>query len=233
MVVHLATHRLFRLHYEAGLLPQNADVLDIGQVEWSGSAEGLLDDIIKYTQGERHKNLRAGLLQAAIDHDMFAIGRIYYDIFFSPARYDAIDLHGTEEAIQIDLNYPAALGRQYDVVVNNGTAEHVFNLAQVFRTIHEHTRPGGLMIHETPFTGCFNHGFIAAQPVLFFDMAAANGYRVVSSFVCSHGDGGIRQLTGPYEVQSCIWPDTVLVNYLRKGDEETEFVIPQQGKYAK
>ncbi len=233
MVVHLATHRLTRMHYEAGLLPQNGDVLDIGQVEWSGSAAGLLEDIIKYTQGERHKELRSRLLVCAQNRDYFGIGKVYYDIFFSPKSYDAIDFHGTEEAMVIDLNYQINLNRKYDVVINNGTAEHVFNFCQVFKNIHDLTKENGVMIHESPFTGCINHGFFCIQPNLFFDLAAANGYEIISVFVCSHEDGALRQLQEPEGAQECVWPNTVLVAYLRKGPRETEFVIPQQGKYAR
>jgi hypothetical protein len=72
-----------------------------------------------------------------------------------------------------------SLQRQFDCVINNGTSEHIFDQANVFRVIHDHTRPGGTMIHFTPCLGWINHGLYNIQPGFFFDLAAANGYEVL------------------------------------------------------
>jgi hypothetical protein len=68
------------------------------------------------------------------------------------------------------------LDRQFHVVINSGTAEHVFNACQFFKTVHERTFPGGLMIHAFPFVGWLDHGFYNFNPTLIADLAAANQY---------------------------------------------------------
>jgi hypothetical protein len=53
----------------------------------------------------------------------------------------------------------------------------------VFRTMHEYTVPGGMMIHEGPVTGWIDHGFYTLHPTLFFDVAEANQYPTLVMFV--------------------------------------------------
>jgi hypothetical protein len=67
--------------------------------------------------------------------------------------------------------------------LNNGTAEHVFNVGQLFKTMHERTKPLGLMLHDGPFTGWVNHGFYTFQPTLYLDLAAANDYELLAMFL--------------------------------------------------
>jgi hypothetical protein len=91
---------------------------------------------------------------------------------------DAIDLSGTDHAMRYDLNEPVHLEKTYDVVMNLGTAEHVFNVYQFFKTVHDLTAPGGLMIHVMPFNGWVDHGFYNFQPTFHCDLAAANQYHM-------------------------------------------------------
>jgi hypothetical protein len=49
----------------------------------------------------------------------------------------------------------------------------------VFEVMHDACEVGGLMIHESPFTGWTSHGFYCLQPSLFYDVARANGYEMV------------------------------------------------------
>jgi hypothetical protein len=48
----------------------------------------------------------------------------------------------------------------------------------VFKNIHAMCQPGGWMIHIMPFESYVNHGFYSYHPGLYFDLAAANGYRL-------------------------------------------------------
>ncbi len=236
MVVHYATHQLMKFHHTAGTLPRECSVLDIGQVEWGYQAHGLLDDINQFGTADRREPLRQRLFAAAKVNDVFGIGRIYYDLYFSPVIYDTIDLHGTAQALKLNLNHPIQLERQYDVVLNNGTAEHVFNIGQVFQTIHDHTKPGGLMVHEVPFTGFLNHGFYNINPVLMFDLATANNYEILSLHACAHGYTEFVEIKSADDGAKCDWPksaDSNLICYLRKSKDDSKFKLPQQGVYAR
>jgi SAM-dependent methyltransferase len=95
------------------------------------------------------------------------------------ARYVSLDGNG-RGTHTVDLNYPLAIDLgTFDLVTNFGTSEHCFNQAQVWGTIHDLTRPGGLMVSELPHQGFLDHGFYNVHPCLFRDLAAANGYEIV------------------------------------------------------
>jgi len=142
------------------LLPKGGTLLEIGEANWYG-------DLIPEFPCHNPHNL----------HD---VAKDFYAALFAPRRIVSIDADGTGDALRKNLNCPLALTEQFDVSINNGTAEHIFNIAQVFRTMHEWTSTGGLILHESPFTGWIDHGFYCLQPTLFYDLAAANCYEVVT-----------------------------------------------------
>lgn len=97
--------------------------------------------------------------------------------------YTCIDVNQRYGALQMDLNYDLAEKYQFrdefDLVTNNGTGEHIFDQASVFRNIHALTRAGGVMVHVLPFHNYINHGFYNVQPILFQDLAQANEYKIL------------------------------------------------------
>lgn len=78
----------------------------------------------------------------------------------------------------MDCNEPFKLPERFDVVTNFGTAEHVFNIAAVFRSIHDALKPGGVALHVLPTFGDINHGFYNIHPTVYLDLAAANNYEI-------------------------------------------------------
>jgi hypothetical protein len=110
----------------------------------------------------------------------FLEARLIYRWLFGCADYHAVDLGAANELYRLDLNYPFDLERRFDMVINNGTSEHIFNQANVFAMMHHHTEVGGHMIHYTPCLGWIDHGFYNVQPTFFFDLAKYNCYEVVS-----------------------------------------------------
>lgn len=95
-------------------------------------------------------------------------------------EYVCLDVNGQHGAIQCDLNLPfndRSLFGKFDIVTDHGSAEHVFNVAEVYRTMHNLCRQSGLIIAiQAVVNGngyyCFDHTF-------FEGLAAANGYRVL------------------------------------------------------
>ncbi|MBI3919759.1 MAG: hypothetical protein HY322_22450, partial [Betaproteobacteria bacterium] len=135
---------------EAGLIPATPSVIELGEAEWFGDIGlDVLSDSI-----ENHvvdPELRERLHQQMVDVELsnspyksWELAKIFYKVFLGYGSITAIDFHGTPSALKLDLNYPVSLGRQFDIMVNGGTAEHVFNVFQFFKSSHEMTRPGGL-----------------------------------------------------------------------------------------
>lgn len=95
--------------------------------------------------------------------------------------YTSIDIDGAFGALQLDLNEinQSDIGKQFDIVTNHGTTEHLFDQRNCFKLMHELTKVGGIMIHVVPCGGYKKHGFYTYQIGLFEDVANANGYKML------------------------------------------------------
>lgn len=97
------------------------------------------------------------------------------------------DVSGYEEADVIwDLNEPApaALRDRFDVVIEAGTIQHVFDQHQVFVNVHDVLKPGGRVIHAmSPSNNHVDHGFYMFSPTLFADVYRTFGYRIEAFFL--------------------------------------------------
>ena len=85
---------------------------------------------------------------------------------------DSLDYSDYEGATLIqDMNQPWRGGtppRQYDIVFDGGSLEHVFNVSQALVNAMQLVRPGGLFLSVTPADGWLGHGFHQLQPETFF-----------------------------------------------------------------
>jgi hypothetical protein len=225
-----------------GLLPHNGSLLEFGEANWYGDMpiEALVADIGELVcDSSRRDSLidRVRSAASAVPPDLFAIAKAAYAALFSPSVVHAIDLHGSGSAFRFNLNQPIDLADQYDVTINNGTAEHIFNIGQFFRTVHERTRPGGLMVHDVPFTGWVDHGFYTLQPTLFVDVAMANAYDILAMFFIDWDTERLEHVPDRDAIvnlaKTCsAQASTNLVVFARKPATERPFAIPQQGYYA-
>jgi hypothetical protein len=125
------------------------------------------------------------------------------------------------------------LGEPFDVSINHGTAEHIFNIAQVFRTMHDHTVDGGLMVHESPCTGWIDHGFYCLQPTLFYDLAAANCYEIVMVALEHIDSNWAHRLESRDELTRLEVPNNSMLFVVFRKRGEGPFKIPMQGYYTR
>lgn len=143
----------------------------------------------------------------------------------------------------LDLNdpIPETLHGRYDVVVDSGTIEHVFDLKAVLRNIHLLLKPGGRVIHMTvPVSNYVDHGYHAFSPQLLFEYYAVNNYRIASSYVIFFKRDFLRDpwMIYPYRPGMLdrysygAMPDDFMVSQwlcVEKTEESVCSVIPQQG----
>jgi hypothetical protein len=129
-----------------------------------------------------------------------------------------------------DLNIdhvPAELRISFDLVLNFGTTEHVFNQLNAFEVIHDAVRVGGAVMHQLPSVGYIDHGYFNYNPLLLNDLVEANRYEIVDRFYSPSGAGAfrsdgldIRDPDSMGEKNSALAPETLQnfnVNYvLRK-----------------
>jgi hypothetical protein len=243
MAISSIDYLVFRELAKAKAIPPQPDVLELGEANWYGDVEigQLVGDIQEYankdTRVELLKQLEILVSNLSAEGVYFDIAKAFYKTFLDYRSITAIDLHGTSKALRYDLNEPVAMDRQFHVAINTGTAEHVFNVCQFFKTVHERTCPEGLMIHAFPFVGWLDHGFYNFNPTMIADLAAANQY-VLLVWVYSESQPfrfvQIKNIEQLHEMKNRgeIRENSMLHAVLRKPREERIFVAPIQGYYS-
>jgi SAM-dependent methyltransferase len=233
---------LFRNLRDQGLMPLGGEVLELGEANWYGDVgvDTLREDIGRYAEEAARPGLNAALdtiLAAKRPSIRFEIAKIYWATFVQAASLTAIDFHGSATALKLDLNGPVDLGRTFDIVMNLGTIEHVFNVAAAMKTVHDHVRPGGLMMHGMPLNGWLDHGSYSFNPTFYWDLAAANGYEIVQAIYAEHNPTKLIRLEDRETLirlarQGPLGNDSLIYVTLRRPDEARPFQVPLQGYYA-
>jgi SAM-dependent methyltransferase len=98
----------------------------------------------------------------------------------------ALDYSEYENAEIIhDLNLPVLneLRDRFDLIVDAGTTEHVFDVRQSLTNIAHMLKPGGRVIHISPANNYTNHGFYQFSPTLYFDYYSANAFVDLRGFI--------------------------------------------------
>lgn len=191
-----------------GLLPVDPAVLEVGEANWYGDVRP--EDCPELAALEALTKVM----------DTWYLAKAFYRAMLGPgAKFTAIDANGSEGALRLDLNLPlqGPPSRSFHVVVNTGTLEHVFDQRQVWETVHDCCRAGGLMVHALPMHGWYQHGFFNYHPTIISDLCGANGYTVVHESYSAFAGG----------------QDTMLHVALRKSTEDSPFRVPYQGRYVR
>lgn len=160
---------------------------------------------------------------------------------FGYPEMEALDFTAAEGAAHVhDLNEPVpeVLKRQFDVVIDGGTTEHVFHIGTALENCHEMLKPGGVMLSFVSGDGWFGHGFFQTGPdVPWRYWHHCLGYEVLEASAQErHGKrryytipdptglarGGERSFDGP----------TMLLYAVRKPEQAREKTSPVQGHYV-
>ncbi|HEY3902021.1 MAG TPA: hypothetical protein VGM54_25640 [Chthoniobacter sp.] len=101
-----------------------------------------------------------------------------------------------------DLNdpFPASLRGSFDLVIDGGTLEHIFDYPRALTHCLELLRVGGHFITFTPTSGQMGHGFYQFSPELFFRVfSAERGFalRKMILFECSKMDSNFYEVEDP------------------------------------
>lgn len=162
--------------------------------------------------------------------------------FIDLKTLDVSDFEGAD--VLWDLNRPglgAKLGQTYDLVIDAGTMEHVFDVRTVLRNLFEATAVGGYIVHTSPSNNYMDHGFYQFSPTLFEDYYSANGFRRIVIRVLRHSkdinrdpwfasdyDAGVFSATSFGGLDSAMYDTIVCV---QKTPTSTWDRIPTQGRY--
>ncbi len=229
---------------EQGIIPPRPRVIEFGEQNWYGdiALERLVSDIERFVPDRARQRELVDRLNEAKEsqHETFwfDIAKVFYETFLDYEDLQAIDLNGTDRAHRLDLNEPVDLaGQQFDLLLNMGTAEHVFNVYQFFENAHRLTKPGGLMVHGMPFLGWPDHGFYSFHPTFYFDLAAANDY-ALQILVCAEIEPfkmiqiSSREHAADLAKDQGFGNNSLLYGVFKTPAEGAPFKVPLQGFYS-
>lgn len=102
-------------------------------------------------------------------------------------KIDSLDYSDYENAtILSDLNEPISslYEELYDVVLDGGTLEHIFNYPIALKNAMRMCKINGFLVLMTPTSGCNGHGFYQFSPELFVDVLNNNGFSILDISLC-------------------------------------------------
>lgn len=175
-------------------------------------------------------------------------GKIDDVVLFKALGFEAvesIDYSDYESPTHVlDFNNPVPLEfhGKYDLIFDGGTTEHIFNLPQCLKNIHNMLKPGGVVIHASPSTNHVDHGFYMFSPTLFYDWYMSNRFEIVKSYIAEYPMNPDRTwIVYDYQPGSLnplsfvgLGSKRLLIWFAaRKLEQSTCDVVPQQGSYLK
>lgn len=158
---------------------------------------------------------------------------------------ESLDYSDYEKATHLqDLNQPVKeeLKNRYDVVLDSGTLEHVFNFPVAIKSCMEMLKIGGHFLGITPANNYFGHGFYQFSPELYYCIfSKENGFKVCQMLVGVYDEDG--EVARWYEVkdQADAGRRVVLINnkptclfVIAQKTEATDIfqTIPYQSDYS-
>ena len=174
--------RLKHLTATGALLP-GASICDIGATQLFGDKDQTASRAFlsfyadRFPKAKRPEDVSPEILRK-ITQDGF-LGDL---LLLAGFEYKALDIFHATNTILFDLNIHEpgpALVERFDLVMNFGTTEHVFNQLRAFQTIHTLTKVNGVCYHDLPMAGYLNHALYRYDPLFFSTVLPVNRYSVL------------------------------------------------------
>jgi len=177
-------------------LPEHPSVVELGNQRFTVSDEVLREKIQEFRSSTRNVDTdRLSSFVGKSTLEKYPLTESFY-LALGFKSYTAIDINTKYGSRIMDLNRDLrrdyAYTETFDLVTNNGTGEHIFNQYAVLKNVHHLANLGGIMLHILPFVNWVNHGFFNFHPILFADLAAANGYKIVKLSIVNRWGFEIR-----------------------------------------
>jgi hypothetical protein len=164
--------------------------------------------------------------------DVLDTESFYAALGFQTDFLDIAQIRGCEIVHDLNTPIPQHMVGAYDYVIDSGTLEHCFNVAQAIANVATALRVNGFVHHGNPMI-MINHGFYNFSPAFYFDFYRVNGFEVRDIFTALAVPEGWRldTLDGVNRVK---FPDgqerTIQVVARKLAD--TPIKWPMQSKYV-
>jgi SAM-dependent methyltransferase len=152
---------------------------------------------------------------------------------------DVSDYEGAHVVHDMNRPIPDSLISSFDLVLDGGTLEHIFDFPTALRNATQMVRPNGRIIAITMANNFCGHGFYQFSPELFYRfLCPRNGYDVESCIVWEDVPSSrFYRIPDPDSIKSRInltseFGTYMIVQARRLGHVSREF-IPQQSDYVR
>jgi hypothetical protein len=143
---------------------------------------------------------------------------------------DIVEARGGEIIANLNEPLPESLHARYAAVLDAGTMEHCFNIAQAAKNIASAVALGGFVMHGNPLN-IYNHGFYNLNPTWYHDFYAANGFAIEQLDIVVDAVNAPKVGKAPPTQRFLNMPDGATLLALARRTEIRAFVWPTQSKY--
>jgi hypothetical protein len=181
------------------------------------------------------------LLRHSAETESFVHAKTFFEMLGIRDYADIDKFESDSPAILHDLNtpIPAELTNKFNLVIDGGTLEHIFDVRQVMENIVHFCRLDGWIVHLTPTSNYIDHGFYSFSPCFFFDFYAANGFGNFICYILQINPENLCDLSPffPYsygmDMRGLLDPARQILVFFaaRKVSERNQLVVPAQGIY--
>lgn len=99
--------------------------------------------------------------------------------FYESRSIDYSEYESADYVFDLNNNeIPKDLIEAFDVIVDGGTLEHIFNIHSALNNLYKMLRQGGRIIHFSPAANYIDHGFYVFSPTLFWDFYMTNKFEI-------------------------------------------------------
>lgn len=98
--------------------------------------------------------------------------------FESVSVLDYSAFEGADVVHDLNEELPDNLHEQFDMVIDHGTLEHVFDFPTGLNNVFKLLKVGGRVHFSSPSGNFFDHGFYMLQPTLYSDWLTTNNWHI-------------------------------------------------------
>lgn len=144
---------------------------------------------------------------------------------------DITQVRGGELLQDLNQPVPEVLHRRYALVIDPGTLEHCFNIAQAVKNVVQMIAVGGCVFHGNPLNR-FNHGFYNLNPTWYRDFYLANGFEIQAVEGVSGAARNSRRFEVPPAARFKGVPPESSIYFLARRVADQPVRWPTQSKYV-
>lgn len=140
-------------------------------------------------------NINPKLLAHLHKSHPFSQSRLLFCEAYRAKSFLVLDLSPSEMPDYVcDLNQPISPSHgvpQVDIVLDLGTAEHIFDNSIFLENIYRQLNVNGYYIFNLPANNFLEHGFRQYSPTFFYDLVRANKESLDIDLLCMHNINGL------------------------------------------